>query len=142
LAQSWVKAQSSGLSVSLSSFQVVLLGSLNRPIPQSLSVVASENELNRRKEVFDEDFLLIVEILADAFPDRDRRALQFQQHKRNAVDIEHHVRAFSVRLRISGCNGHFLGNPEVIFQRPFPVDQPDRLSVLVHIRLDLHAVTQ
>ena len=46
--------------------QVILLRRLDRRITQTLSIVARHNELHRRKEVFDEDFFLVVEILADA----------------------------------------------------------------------------
>ena len=47
----------------------------------------------------DELLLLVVEVLPDALGDRDRRALQLQHAERDAVDVEHDVRALGVLHR-------------------------------------------
>ena len=46
----------------------------------------------------DELRLLVVEVLADALGDRHRGALQLQHAERDAVDVEHDVRALAVAL--------------------------------------------
>src|SRR5437867_13042896 len=49
--------------------QVILLRCLDRGITQPLGIVARHNELHRREELFNEDYFLIIEILADALGD-------------------------------------------------------------------------
>ena len=60
-------------------------------VPQPLGVVAGHDELHRGEERLDELLLLVVEVLADALGDGDRRALQFQHAEGDAVDVEHDV---------------------------------------------------
>jgi hypothetical protein len=65
----------------------------------------------------DEDLLLVVKILADAFGDGDGGAFQLQHAQRDAVHVDYHIRAFVMSLGIRGSNGDFLGNGKVILLR-------------------------
>ena len=49
--------------------QVILFRRQDRAVTQALRVIARHDELRRGKEPFNENLLLIVEILADAFGD-------------------------------------------------------------------------
>ena len=82
--------------------QVILLRRLDRAVAQPLGVVARHDELHGREEGLDEDLLLVVEVLADALGHRDRGALQLQHAERDAVDVEHDVRALAVGLGVRG----------------------------------------
>ena len=86
--------------------------------------------------------LLVVEILADALGHRDGGALQLQHAERDAVDVEHDVRALRVGPGVGAGDGHLLGDGEVVLLRVLPVDQPDGLRVLADVGLHLHAVAQ
>ena len=82
--------------------EVIFLRRLDRAVTQALGVVASHDQLHGGEEVLDENLLLVVEVLADAFGHGNRRAFQLQHAERDTVDIEDHIRAFAVRLGI-GC---------------------------------------
>ena len=76
--------------------EVVLFGRLDRAVAQPLRVVAGQDELHGGEEGLDECRFLVVEVLPDAFLDGDLGALQLQHGERDAVDVEHHVRALGV----------------------------------------------
>ena len=122
--------------------QVILLLCLNRPVTQTLRVVAGQDELDRGKEPLDENLLLVVEILADALGHGDGRAFQLQHAERDAVDVDDHVGAFRVRLGIGGGHRDFLGDGEIVVLGVLPIHQPDGNVVLAHVRFHLHAVAQ
>ena len=122
--------------------EVVLLRRLDRAVAQALGVVAGHHPLHRREEVLDEDLLLVVEVLADALGHRDRGTLELQHAERDAVDVEHHVRALGVGLGGGARHRHFLGDGEVVLLRALPVDEPDGLHVLADLGLHLHPVAQ
>ena len=118
--------------------QPVLLGCVNNPVAQPLDVVASEDQLHRRKERPDELLVLVAECLPDAFGDTDIRALQLDDGEGDAVDVEHHVGPLGVLAE----HRDFLGDDEVIGVRIAPVDQPDRHRWVADARLHLDAVAQ
>ena len=122
--------------------QVILLRRLDRAVAQALGVVARHDQLHRGEEGLDEDLLLVVQVLADALGHRNGGALQFQHAKRDAVDVEHHVRPLGVGLGVCACDGDLLGDGEVVLLRVLPVDQPDGLRVFAHIGLHLHAIAE
>ena len=144
LPQSWISARSSGFSIGLVFLpgQVILLRRLDGAVAQALGVVARHDQLHRGEEGLDEDLLLVVEVLADALGHRDGGALQLQHAERDAVDVEHHIRALGVGLGVGARDGDFLGDGEVVLLRVLPVDQPDGLRVLADLGLHLHAVAQ
>ena len=80
LAQSWIKARSSGFSngAVLLPSEVILLRRLDGAVAQALGVVARHDQLHRGEEVLDEDLFLVVEVLADALGHRNGGALQLQ----------------------------------------------------------------
>lgn len=92
--------------------------------------------------MLDEDLLLVVEVLADALGYGNRRAFQLQHTERNAVDVEHYVRALGVGLGIAARDGHFLCDGEVVPLRVLPVDEPNVLSIVARTGLYLHGVAQ
>ena len=122
--------------------QVILFRRLDGAVAQSFGVVAGHDPLHGREEVPDEDLLLVVEVLPDALGHRHGGALDLQHAERDAVDVEHDIRALAECLRIGRRNGDFLGDGEVIVLRVLPVDKPDGLCVLAHAGLHLHAVAQ
>ena len=82
--------------------------------------------------------LLVADVLADALAGADVRALELDDTKRDAVDVEHDVRA----LVVLALDRDLLGDDEVVRVRVAPVDEPDGLEVLADVALDLHAVAQ
>lgn len=92
--------------------------------------------------MLDEDLLLVVEVLPDAFGNRHRGALQFQHGQRDAVDVEHDVGALVERVGIGRGDRDLFRDGEIVVLGMLPVDQPDVIGVLAHVRLDLHAVAQ
>ena len=89
-----------------------------------------------------EFLLLIIEVLTDTLGHGDSRAFQFQHTQRNPIDVEHHIRAFAMRLGIGSRNSHFLGNGEVVLLMVLPINQPHSLRVFADLGLHLHAVAQ
>ena len=75
--------------------QVILLRRLDGAVAQPLGVVARHHQLHGGEEGLDEVLLLVVQILADALGHRHGGALQLQHAERDAVDVEHHVRALA-----------------------------------------------
>ncbi len=73
--------------------QVILLRRLDAAVAQPLGVVARHDQLHGGKEGFDEDLLLIVQVLADTLGHRHDGAFQLQHPQGQAVDIQHHIRA-------------------------------------------------
>ena len=144
MPQSWTSAiQGVGERALFLPRKVILLGRLDGPVAQALGVVARHQPLHRGEKVLDEDFLLVVEVLADAFAHGDRGALQLQHAERDAVDVQHHVRTFGVVLPGGGARQRdLLGDSEAVPVRALPVNQPDRLIVLSDVSLDLHAIAQ
>ena len=144
MPQSWVSARSSRFSTALVFLpgQVILLRRLDGAVAQALGVVARHDPLHGGEEGLDEILLLVVEVLADALGHRDGGALQLQHAERDAVDVEHDVRALAVRLGVGRRDRDFLGDGEVVVLRMLPVDQPDGLRVLADLGLHLHAVAQ
>ena len=118
--------------------QIPLLGRLDGAVAQPLGVAARHDELHGRVERLDELFLLVVEILADALGDRDGGALEFQHADRDAVQVEHDIRA----LAVLAADRDLFSKSEVVDLRVGPVDEVDRLGQLAHVRLDLDPVAQ
>ena len=118
--------------------QPVLLRRLDHAVAQALGVVARHHQLNGGEEGPDELLLLVVEVLPDALGHRHGGALQLQHAQRDAVDVEHDVRA----LGVLADDRHLLGDGEVVVLGVLPVDQPDRIGLLADVRLHLHAVAQ
>ena len=101
-------------------------------LPAMTSCIVEKNGL-------DELLLLVVEVLADALGDRDRRALQLQHAERDAVDVEDDVRPLVVcspRTVTSSAMAKslFSGFSQSISQT-VSFCSPD-------VGLDLHAVAQ
>ena len=96
--------------------QPVLLGRLDDRVAQALGGVPGQDELHRREEGPDELLLLVVERLPDALVHRDGGALQLQHPERDAVHVEHHVRA----LGVLPDDRDLLGHPEVVLRRVPP----------------------
>ena len=113
-------------------------------IAQPLGIIARHDHLHGGEKPLDEHRLLIVEVLTDAFGHRHGRAFQFQHAQRDPVDINHHVRALAKTLavRCARLDRHLFGDGEMVGGGVFPVDQPDRLGLLAHIGLYLHAIAQ
>jgi len=63
-------------------------------------------------------------------------ALEFQDAKGDAVDVQHDVRPLGIFSR----DRHLFGNGESVSVLVFPVNQPDGDVLLADIRLDLHPV--
>ena len=124
--------------------QPVFFRRADHPVAQPLGVISRHDHLHGGKEPLDEHWLLVVEVLPDAFGHRHGRALQFQHAQRDAVDVNHHVRALAkgLAVRCRGLDRHLFGNGEMVGSGVFPVDQPDGLGLLAHIRLHLHAIAQ
>ncbi len=122
--------------------EVILFLRLDAAVAQALGVVACQQQLHRGEERLDELLFLVVQILPDALGHGNGRAFQLQHAKRDAVDIDHHVRALGVRLGIGGEDGHFLGDGEIIFVGMLPVNQVNRHRVFAYVGLHLHAVAQ
>ena len=115
MAQSWIRrAVEQVLDAAVLAFflpgQVVLLGGFDHGVAQPFGVVAGHDELDRGEEGADEDLLLVVQVLADAFADRDDGALEFQHAQGDAVDVEHDVGA----LVVLAADGHLFGDGEVV----------------------------
>ncbi|MCP5527537.1 MAG: hypothetical protein H7A47_12170 [Verrucomicrobiales bacterium] len=130
------------VSVALFPRQVVLFGRLDGGVAQPLGVIARHDELHRREERLDEDLPLVVQVLPDARRHGHGGPLQFQHAERHAIHVKDDVRAFAVGLGVSGRDGDFFGQREVVVLRLLPIDEPDRLRGLAHVRLDLHAVAE
>ena len=79
-------------------------------VAQALDVVAGEHQLDGREERPDEVRPLVADRLADAFGHGDPRALQLDGGERDAVDVEHEVRA----LGVAAGDGDFFGDREVV----------------------------
>ena len=76
--------------------QPVLLRRVDDAVAQALDVVAGEDQLDGGEERADELRLLVADGLPDALGDRDLGALQLERRQRDAVDVEHDVRALGV----------------------------------------------
>jgi hypothetical protein len=122
--------------------QVILLRRLDGGVAQPLAVVAGHQPLHRGKEGLDELLLLVVEVLTNALGHRHGGALQFQYAERDAVHVQHHIRALGAGLGIGPLDRHLLGNGEVVVCRMLPVDEPDGDGILPRLRPHLHAVAQ
>ena len=124
----------------------ILLRRLDSGVAQALAIIARHQPLLGGEEGLDECLLLIVQMLADALGHRDGGAFQLQHAQRDAVDVDHQVRALGAGLgrigQIDPLHRHLLGNGEVIVLRMLPVDQPDGVPVLARAGLDLYAVAQ
>jgi len=107
--------------------EVVFLLRFDGSVAQAFGVVAGHHELRRGEEVLDEDLLLVVEILPDAFGRRDDGPFQLEDAERDAVDIEHDIRALGVCPGVRGVDRDLLGDSKVIVRRMLPIDQPHRL---------------
>ena len=77
----------------------LLLGRLDHAVAQPLGLVAGHQKLHGGVERADELGLLAVEVLADPFRHRHRRALQLKHAEGEAVDVEHEVGPPGVRPR-------------------------------------------
>ncbi len=78
--------------------QVILLRRLDGGVAQALGIIARHHPLHGREKGLDEFLLLVVQILADALGHRHGGAFQFQHTQRDAVDVDHHVRALGAGL--------------------------------------------
>src|SRR5476649_1518711 len=67
---------------------------------------------------------------------------QLQHADRNAVNVDHHIRALGAGLGVRTLDGHFFSNGEMVFLWVLPVDQPHRHLVFTHRRQYLDAVAQ
>ena len=97
-------------------------------ILQALAVVAGNHQLHRREEGRNEPALLVAQVLPNGVGDVHPRPLEFHDAQRDAIDVQHNVRA----LRGLRMNRHLLSHRKVVRFRILPVDEAYR-----HIRLIL-----
>lgn len=118
--------------------QVILFWGFDGAVAQSLGIVPGHQELQGGEEGTDEGFLLIIEVLADAFPDGDAGAFEFQDTEGDAVNVNNKIGAFFV----FAFDGDFFGEGKVIIFRIFPVNQPNGLVMLACAFFIFYAVAQ
>ena len=81
---------------------------------------------------------LIVEVLPDPLRHGHDRPLQLQHSQGDAVDVQNNVRTFIVHAG----DRDFFRHREIVILDVLPVNQPDSVVLLTHVRTDLHAVAQ
>ena len=118
--------------------QIVFLVGFDSAVAHPLGVVARHHQLHGGEEVTDKILLLVIQVLVDTFRDRDGRALELNDAKGNAVDIEHQIRPFLMLA----FDRHLFGNGKVVGLRIGPVNKPDSLVLLARPDFFLHAITQ
>ena len=118
--------------------KVVLFWCLNRAVTQALRVVTRHHQLHGGEEVTDKIFLLVIEVLANPFRDRHRRAFQLNHAQSNTVNIQHYVWAFFVFT----LDRDFFGNGKIVCFWVFPVNQPHGFIKMASTFFIFHAVTQ
>jgi hypothetical protein len=119
--------------------QEVLLRRADGAVLQPLGVVAREDELHRAEEPGIELWRLVRQVLPDAVADGRAAVLQLDHAHRNAVDVQHQIGSPLVPTQ-PAAQRHFLGEGEVVGQRPLPVDELDLLGHLAGLRLHWHTV--
>jgi len=115
--------------------EVLFLGS-DGTVAEPLGIIAGEDDLHRGEEPFVELPLLVRKELADAVTHRHVAALELDHAHRDAVDVEHEVRA----ALMVAAQRHLLGEGEIVVLRMCPIDDLHGLRHFVGFRLQLHAV--
>ena len=126
--------------------QVIFLFCFNSGVAQPLGVIARHHPLQGREKRLDEFLLLVVQVLADALGHRHGGAFELQHAQRDAIDVDHHVRALAAGFgrigQVGAPDRHLFSNRKVVVLRRLPVNQPHRDPVFTRAGLHLHAVTQ
>ena len=98
---------------------IVLFGCEKCTVTQAFAVITCHTELHRGKELFNEMRLLIGKILTNTLGDRYTTALELNNRKRNAVNVDNKVGAFGILAN----NGYFLSNGKVILRNIGEVEE-------------------
>ena len=115
--------------------KIILFWCTSSTVTSPLRVIASQDKPNSGKELHDHIRALICQVLANALRHGNRAALQFDDGKGDAVDVQHQIRTFML-------DGYFFGNVKVIFQRMLPVHKLYGNFMLADRLADLDPIAQ
>ena len=115
--------------------KIILFWCAGGTVTQPLRIIASQDKPNGGKELHNHIRALISQVLANALRQGNRAALQLNNRKSDAVDVQHQIRALVL-------DGDFLGDVKVIFQRIFPIHKLDGNLMLADRLADLDPIAQ
>ena len=115
--------------------KIILFRCAGGAITRPLRIIARQDKPNGGKELHDHVWALVGQVLADTLRHGNRAALQFDDSKSDAVDVQHQIRALVL-------DGDFLGDVKIIFQRMLPVHKLDCSLMLADRLADLDPIAQ
>ena len=113
-----------------------------RAVLHALGLAARDEQLGRREETRNLAVLLVAPVLAHPLFDGDRRLLEFDDAKQDAVHVEAHIRTPMGDFAARCGNAHLFGDREDVVQRILPVHEPRLLHRLARLGRNRHGIAQ
>ena len=115
--------------------KIILFWCAGGTVTRPLRIIASQDKPNSGKKLHDHIRALVCQVLADTLRHGNCAALQLNDRKSDAVDVQHQIRALVL-------DGYFLGDVKVIFQRMLPIHKLDCDFMLADRLADLDPIAQ
>ena len=115
--------------------KIILFRRASGAVTCPFRIIACQDKPNGGKELHNHIRALVGQVLADALRHGNCAALQLDDSKSDAVDVQHQIRALVF-------DGYFFGNVKIIFQRMLPIHKLDGNLMLADRFADLDAIAQ
>ena len=115
--------------------KIILFRSASSAVTCPFRIIACQDKPNGGKELHNHIRALVGQVLADALRHGNCAALQLNDGKSDAVDVQHQIRALVL-------DGYFLSDVKIIFKGMLPIHKLDGGFMLADRLADLDAVAQ